>query len=391
MPVGDPGRPEPRGLPQLTIAAGLVAILLLVGLAGLLYSRSHKALSDRAELQVRDATTLAAQLVAEQTLRFSELVEAHSAHLGPIVGESPASLGPEGRRRIASELRELRMGTRGVRSAALSTIDGHVVQVDPPQPGIVGQDFSYRDWFKGVTQEHSPYVSRVFRAVSAGHPKTVTVAALVRDATGKPVAVVTASLARRTQELATAFNRTQGLGLVVTDQAGDVIALSGVSSDRIMSMRGDPLVARALAGRSGTEADDQEIAGYAPVPSTGWTVSARLPTSIALRDVRDLRTLTIALTAAIAALLAGLTAGVVWFQRRAELLRLASAKREQAVHLHDGVVQTLTVAQIARQAGDHETADRAVHDALEESKRITAELLPDDVSPGDLVRPDPPA
>ena len=85
---------------------------------------------------------------------------------------------------------------------------------------------------------------------------------------------------------------------------------------------------------------------------------------------------------------AALTAGVVWLQRRAQQLALAQTLRAQAVHLHDGVVQTLTVAQIAREAGNHEAADKAVAEALAESKRITAELLPQEISPGDLVRPD---
>ena len=385
MPSGDPGRPEPRGLPQLTVAAGLVAIALLIALAALLNGRAHGSLEDLAELQVRDATTLAAQLVAEQTLRFSELVESHAADLQPVISAPVERLSAAQGRVVRTELIELRRRTRGLRSAGLTSMTGHILALDPPRPEILGQDFSYRDWFKGATEQRSPYVSRVFRAVTPGKPKTVTVAALVRNSAGKPVAVMTASLERRTQELVAEFNRTQGLGLIVTDQGGDVVALSGVSSNRIMSMRADPLVKAALAGRSGTRVNDDEIAGYAPVPEIGWTVSARLPSEIALKDVRDLRALAIVLTTVIALLLAALTAGLVWYQRRAEQLQVAAAKREQAVHLHDGVVQTLTVAQIARQAGDHATADKAVEDALAESKRITADLLPDHRA----RRPDP--
>jgi C4-dicarboxylate-specific signal transduction histidine kinase len=388
MPVGDPGRPEPRGLPQITVAAGTFAVVLLVALAFLLYSRAQNSLEERAELQVRDATTLAAQLVDEQTLRFSELVDAHGSHLGTLADQPIRTLTRAQRRLVTDELRNLRDRTRGLRSAALTSMDGRLVLAEPPLPDLVGRSFAYRDWFKGVIEERSPYVSRVFRSVAEGRPKTVTVAALVRSRAGRPIAVLTASLERRTQELVAEFNRTQGLGLVVTDQAGGVVALSGVSSNRLMSLSKDPLVRMALAGKSGTKVDDEEIAGYAPVKSTGWTVSARLPTDVALSDVYDLRSLTIALTGAITLLLAALTTGVIWFQRRTQQLEVAAAKREQAVHLHDGVVQTLTVAQIARQAGDHATADRAVADALDESKRITADLLPGDVGPGDLVRPD---
>lgn len=389
MHVGAPGRPEPRALSKLTAAAGVVAIALLVTLAWLLYSRADSALEDRAKSQVRDATTLAAQLVGEQMLRFSELVEAHAEELSTLSDAPLREMTAAQRATVRQELAELRRGARGLRSSGFTGLDGRLLLADPAIPDLYGQSFAHRDWFRGVTEVRSPYVSRVFRSAGAGQPKTVTVAALVRARrTRTPIALVTVSLQRRTQELVAEFNRTQGLGLIVTDQAGAVIALSGVSSDRILSMRRDPVIRAALAGESGTRTSDDEIAGYAPVPRIGWTVSARLPKDVALSDVRDLRTLTILLTAVIGLLLATLTMAVLRFQSRAQALEVAAAKRQHAIHLHDGVVQTLTVAQIARQAGDHAAADLAVREALAESKRITSDLLPDDVSPGDLVLPD---
>lgn len=381
--------PEPSGRSRLAVAAGAVALGLLVVLSLLLYSRAQDSLEERAELQVRDAAMFAAQLVEEQTLRISELVTAHAEHLSTIAGAPIERLDARQRAMAARELAEMRRDTRGLRGAGLISTEGVVLFADPPAPDVYGRSFAFRDWYRGVTRERSPYVSRVFRSVGAGQPKTVTVAALIGP-DDAPVAILTASLARRTQELVTRFSRTQGLGLVVTDQGGDVVAASGVSSDRIDSRRDDPLVEAALRGETGTLVDDDEIASYAPVETTGWTVSARLPSEIALADVDDLRTLAVLLTAIIGLLVGSLTAAVILFQRRAERLGLAAVKRRQAVHLHDGVVQTLTVAQAAREMGDHEAADRAVGDALQESKRITAELLPDDIGPGDLIRPDEP-
>jgi hypothetical protein len=373
------------------VIAGTLAVALLVLLSALIYSRANEGLRDHARQQVRDATTLAAQLVGEQTLRFSEIVQSHAADLAAISDGPVTALNAGQRATIGRELDELVMGTRGLRAAGFQSPAGRLLIANPPAPDFYGKSFAFRDWYRGVTSIRSPYVSRVFRSSAAGAPKTVTVAALVKSMkTGATLGILSVGLERRTQELVTKVSRTQGLGIVVTDQAGDVVALSGVSSDEIVSMRDDPLVRAALAGRSGTMIDDDSIAGYAPVPTTGWTVSARLPTEIALKDVRDLRTLAILLTGVIAIVLAALTAGLVWYQRRAQQLALAQTLRKQAVHLHDGVVQTLTVAQIAREAGDHDAADQAVADALAESKRITSALLPDDIEPGDLVRPDEP-
>jgi hypothetical protein len=398
-PAASPPVPEktiPRSLDErrntlLVIGAGGVALALLVVLSILLYSRANGALSDQAERQVRDAATLAAQLVGEQTLRFSETVGAHATHLGALADAPLEKLSPRQRALAVAQLRELQGGTRGLRSAGLVSPSGRLLVADPPVPELEGRSFAFRDWYRGVTSLRSPYVSRVFRASGAGKPKTVTVAALVRsEGSREVIAILTASLERRTQELVTEFSRTQGLGLVVTDQAGDVVALSGVSSDRIVSMRDDGLVRAALDGRSGTSVTDDAIAGYAPVPGIGWTVSARLPTDVALRDVHELRTLAVVLTGIVGLLLGALTFGVLWFQRRFQALQLAQSKRRQAMHLNDGVVQTLTVAQAAREVGDAALADRAVADALAESKRITADLLPDDLAPGSLVRPETP-
>jgi C4-dicarboxylate-specific signal transduction histidine kinase len=374
------------------VLAGAIAIALLITLAALLYNRADQGLRDKALNQVRDDTALAAQLVGEQTLRFSETVQDRAAQLSAIATGPVAKLTPKQKTFVQLQLRALVMGTRGLRGAGLATPEGVLLANYPPRPQFLGRSFAYRDWFHGVTQVRSPYVSRVFNAASAGHPKTVTVAALVKSAqTGRTIGVLSVGLERRTQELAGAINKTRGLGIVVTDQGGDVVALSGVSSNRIQSMGSDPLVQAALAGKSGTSETDDAIAGYAPVPGIGWTVSARLPTDVALADVHDLRTLAIILTAVIAVLMTALAAGLVWFQHRTQQLEVAAALREQAVHLHDDVVQKLTIAQAAREAGDHETADRAVADALHATKEITAELLPPTITPGDLVGPDVPS
>lgn len=385
------GGPGQRPVSRLSITAGVLALVLLAVLSLVLYSRAGQELEDRAEEQVRDAATFAAQLVAEQMLRYSELAERRAEGLEARLGDAPlVRLTPAQRTLVANELREIRAATRGLRAASLVTAGGTVLLTDPPTPELYGRSFAFRDWYRGVTRERSPYVSRVFRSVTAGAPKTVTVAATVGPRKD-PTAILTISLERRTQELVTRFSGSRDLGLVVTDQGGDVVAASGVSSDEIPSRRDDPLVRAALRGEAGTRTDGEDIAAYAPVPDIGWTVSARLAKDVALQDVRDLRALSLVLTLVIGLLFAALTTGAVLLQRRAARAESAAAKRRQAMHLHDGVVQTLTIAQAAREAGDQEAADRAVATALEESKRVAAELLPDRVRPGDLILPgDPP-
>lgn len=69
-------------------------------------------------------------------------------------------------------------------------------------------------------------------------------------------------------------------------------------------------------------------------------------------------------------------------------------RRRQALEINDNVVQGLTVAKYALDAGDHEDARRAIERTLAAARHIITELLdeaPDDLrlSAGDLVRLEP--
>src|SRR3954453_11275592 len=91
MFLGPMGRPYPRqvwsaAVPTrrtrwMPVVIGILAVALLVLLAGLLYHRANQGLTSKARDQVRDDTALAAQLVGEQTLRFCETVQARAGEL----------------------------------------------------------------------------------------------------------------------------------------------------------------------------------------------------------------------------------------------------------------------------------------------------------------------
>ena len=69
-------------------------------------------------------------------------------------------------------------------------------------------------------------------------------------------------------------------------------------------------------------------------------------------------------------------------------------RRRQILEINDNVVQGLTVAKYALDAGDHEDARRAIEQTLAAARHIITELLeegPDDLRlvAGDLVRLEP--
>ena len=314
----------------LASVAGLVSVGLLVSTAVLIYSSAERGLRSQAELRVRDTAKLGAQLVNDQTLRLSDLVETRANALRSLSDGPAERLSPKQSEVVRRELHALQASTLGVRAAAFTSPDGKLLLSDPPAPQFAGKSFASRDWYRGVTREHSPYVSRVFRAVDG--PKTVTVAALVRSRRGhRVIGILSVGLQQRAQLLANVFASSQGTNLTVTDQAGSVIARAGAPFDALISLRDDPSVDAALRGRSGTMEHDGALIGYAPVPHTGGAVTVELPTSVAFHDVRSLRKILVLAVILLGAVLAGLTTGLVLLLRRGEARQRAEAGRLRAL------------------------------------------------------------
>src|SRR3954471_7403304 len=149
MDVGDPGPQRTDRTTLLAVLGGIVAVALLVVLAVLVYHRADRGLQSQARLRVKEDTMLAARLVDEQTLRFSEIVRAHADNLATLADRPVAKLTTPQGRVAARELRALVAGTRGLRSAGLVSTDGRLLVSDPPRPEFYGRSFAYRDWYRG--------------------------------------------------------------------------------------------------------------------------------------------------------------------------------------------------------------------------------------------------
>jgi hypothetical protein len=54
--------------------------------------------------------------------------------------------------------------------AYLTDTSCRLTQVEPATPAVVGVDFSFRDWCKGVKAAGRPYVSEAYQTALLGHP-----------------------------------------------------------------------------------------------------------------------------------------------------------------------------------------------------------------------------
>ncbi|WP_354701342.1 hypothetical protein DSM112329_01655 [Paraconexibacter sp. AEG42_29] len=270
------------------IGGGLVVLVLFTFFVLRL---SENAVRREARGRVGTTAALSARLVREQSLRVGEVVGSYASRLSNLPAPRRATLPPADRRRLAAALFALRSEVDGVTSASFTDSRGRLVAASPPPVLPIGTDLSGRDWYRGL-RERSPYLSRAY--ISQGRRRKVTVTAVrVQDPDGRPLGILLATETERTQRFTDAFGSQFGTGITVTDQAGTIVGATGSDAQRLISLAGDPLVKRALAGRSGTldgsVGGERTVSGYAPVAGTGWAVLARVPASEAYRDVPRLR------------------------------------------------------------------------------------------------------
>ena len=313
--------PTPRRATRLPVGAviALLALLALSPLVLLTYiavTRASDAVEAEAIARVRATAAGRADAVAVEMRSLAELVESYGAR--PTLIDALGGGGRDRSRRetLRFHLRGLAESRPGVSIAFLADPRGTLIDIVPPTPAIVGQDFSFRDWYRGVRATGGPYVSEAYVTQATGNAHVVAVAALVHDQgdTGRPIGILVAGYdLGHIQDFVDRFEATQGIRVTVTDQRGVVVARPGGMSDELVSLRDDPRVSAALAGRSGVmksaDARSETLSAYAPVRRIGWTVTASVPARTAFAKVEDLRDTVLTIAAVLSLiLLAGLAA-----------------------------------------------------------------------------------
>ena len=77
---------------------------------------------------------------------------------------------------LQDEMEQILQSNPGFSSAAVVDTAGRLISIAPPSPSIIGQSFSYRDWYEGVSRTGATYVSSAVQSAAAGHPLVVAVA-----------------------------------------------------------------------------------------------------------------------------------------------------------------------------------------------------------------------
>ena len=320
--------PVPRRSVSWRVAS-LAAVLTLVPLAVLTYTAvtlSSDTVRGEVQANVKASSRLEAQVVQ---VRVQGLVEeVHGFEGDPVMIDALGGGRPASRDLpvLQALMNKFLQSDPELSFVSIDDPSGRTIVVSPLTPATIGQDFSYRDWYRGVTRTGAPYVSSAYRTAAAGHPLVVTIAVPIRASAGSgttaPVLgymVVGYPLAG-VEQFVQEFSRSQGIALTITDQRGVILAAPTPPKGLVLEAR-DPRVVSALAGRSGVTTINEKgravLSGFAPVAGFGWTVHADVLESTAFASMNDLRAAVVSTAGGLAVLLllGSLLLGRAWRAR----------------------------------------------------------------------------
>ena len=291
------GKLSPTPVSGMTSRRGgwLLVILLLLFVLPLMGSAYWMYLQTAHEIEQRELT---GDLVRARTLAAIVDKDLNSAeNILTSIAERSTLRRDWADRNLASvsrDLDEARTFEPAFLFVSVYETDGTMRAIVPDDP-IVGQNYAYRDWYKGVTAHWQPYVSEVYRTAAGSKPLAVAVAVPIHDERGNPAGILMATYS--VAALATKFNSIGQGGwedFTIVDQRGTIAASPDIDSqDAPISTDLSGLAGRAIRGSEGTEKvrvnGENTFVGYAPIPRLGWAALFERPESQALAPAMRLK------------------------------------------------------------------------------------------------------
>ncbi len=283
-----------RGVPLLF---AVLTVTPLVLLAAWSLQLATQAIGEQSRAKTEASAVGSAAFVRAQLQGLAETVQGYSRRSTVRDALADGRVTPSERRVLATTLQELHRTRVGVGAAFVTFPDGTLIEIAPRTPSVVGRNFHYRDWHRGVHATGATYVSEAYISQAAGNPHVVAVASMidtpVRGADGHRGILVVAYEVSTLKRYAQEFARGQGVRLTITDQRGAVVADPTPPSNPTRAVLRTDGVRAALAGRSSTRemgsGDDRSLVAYEPVSEIGWTVSAQVSLHEATAAVRRIQ------------------------------------------------------------------------------------------------------
>ncbi|MDP9431812.1 MAG: response regulator [Actinomycetota bacterium] len=319
---------------RFTAALVAFALLPLAGLTYLTISEARSTVNSEVEQRLRTSSDVGSAYVGEHLGGLRSLVASYAERRlvsGPVSGGTPAKAAA-----VLPHLAALEARNPAFFGAWALSADGTMLAFSPAEPSVIGVNFAYRDYFKGVMRTGRPYVSEAFRAGIPERPLAVAIAAPVRHQGRIVGMLVLGYRLDALQQFTKRLGNAQQATLTLTDQRGTVLnattAAAGQPED-LIDGRDDRHVRAALAGLSGTARGVQHgtemYSAYRPVPETGWAVVADVPLEEAMAGANRFTGRVLAVATLIAQVLLGAIVVAARSERRRKSAETAVAGREE--------------------------------------------------------------
>lgn len=153
----------------------------------------------------------------------------------------------------------------------------------PSDSNVLGTNFAFRDWYRGVTTDFKPYVSEVFQRMSIPRFNVVGLAFPVNNSHDVPIAILLLQIKTDTFQkwLNDIKFGNSGLSFIV-DQRGHVVAHPEIPTQgEIANFSSRTEVQKVISGQSGTEISVSSkgkriLVSYEPIPDLHWGIITRI-------------------------------------------------------------------------------------------------------------------
>lgn len=252
------------------------ALFLLIALITFLLLFEHyKSSTTKALKEDRATANLVSLLLGEHLQKIISIMESYAQR--PLLIQAA---GGKNAVMAKQHLVDLRKDLHSDESIFLTDSQGTLWDIYPPAPELIGKNFSYRDWYKGVSKNWEPYISEIFQRVIREKDIAFTIGVPVFAEKGEAIALLCNTT--RTIELGSLIQRVlldPGSGITVADRKGQIVYSSRFAYDReINSYPFYFVINEAKGSLNKSVAVDDLLTGrkryisFAPVAGSGWTV-----------------------------------------------------------------------------------------------------------------------
>ena len=180
---------------------------------------------------------------------------------------------------LTSHLKTLLTISSSLERAVITSPQGVLLADYPPDPELLGRNFSSRDWYRGVSRQWTPYVSDYYQRRAAPRNLVFSLAIPIKSQDNHILGILVMQPKADYFQVALGRTEKKRVAITIIDRDGRVIYFSGPKREQSEDISSYPLIRKLRQGLSGEEKITAlhgwktVIAAYRPAP-WGWGVIA---------------------------------------------------------------------------------------------------------------------